>query len=271
MRAFLGLCLVVACGVGAACGRAPEPAPAGPRLVSLTPSSTEIVAALDATADLVGVDDYSTYPAEVANLPKVGSFLAPNLETIVGLRPTLVIVDDVHGKAAAALGDVGVQTIACAIHALPDVKAALVAIGARLGRSAQATRVIAGIDAAIATALARRPAKRPRVLVIIDREAGGLGNLVAAGTGSWIDELLAITGGANVLAGAITRYPKISTEEVLTTRPDVILDLSFAGKASLAAWKPVTSARVVALSEPYLVAPSPRVADALAALARALE
>ena len=48
-------------------------------------------------------------------------------------------------------------------------------------------------------AAASRPAKRPRVLAIIDREAGGLGNLVAAGPGSWIDELIAVAGGENVL------------------------------------------------------------------------
>ena len=75
-----------------------------------------------------------------------------------------------------------------------------------------------------------RPAKRPRVLAILDREAGGLGNLVAAGPGSWIDELLAITGGENVLAGSGVRYPKVSMEEVLRGRPDVILDLSFAAR-----------------------------------------
>src|SRR5882762_2225139 len=89
--------LFVALGLG--CGRdeaSPTPskapavthtpaAPAAPlpRLVSLTPSSTEIVAALGATAMLVGVDDYSAYPPEVTRLPKVGSFLAPNLEIIV--------------------------------------------------------------------------------------------------------------------------------------------------------------------------------------------
>jgi iron complex transport system substrate-binding protein len=111
--------------------------------VSLTPSATEVVAALGATTWLVGVDDYSTFPDVVTKLPKVGGFLAPNLETIVGLRPSLVIVDDVHGQAAGALGDAGVATIACAIHALPDVKAALRSVGARIGKTAEAERVIA--------------------------------------------------------------------------------------------------------------------------------
>jgi iron complex transport system substrate-binding protein len=258
---------------GSAAGGAPS-GPA-PRVVSLTPSATEVVAALGATGLLVGVDDYSTYPPEVTRLPKVGSFLAPNLETIVGLRPSLVIVDDVHGQVAGALHDAGVATVACAIHGLPDVKAALRAVGAQIGKAADADRVVQGIDAALDRAAAQRPAKRPRVLAVIDREAGGLGNLVTAGPGSWVDELLAVVGGDNVLSAAGVRYPKISAEEVLRARPEVILDLSYAARESTAAWDrlavpAVAAHRVLAIADPFLVAPSPRVAEALAALARAM-
>ena len=255
---------------------ATTPTGPAPRVVSLTPSATEVVAALDATGLLVGVDDYSTYPPEVTRLPRVGSFLAPNLETIVGLRPSLVIVDDVHGQIAGALGDAGIATVACAIHGLPDVKAALRAVGARIGKPADAERVIAAIDAALDRAAAQRPARRPRVLAVIDREAGGLGNLVTGGPGSWIDELLAVVGGDNVLSAAGTRYPKISAEEVLRARPEVILDLSYAARDSIAAWDrlaipAVAAHRVRAITDPFLLAPSPRVAEALAALSRAID
>jgi ABC-type Fe3+-hydroxamate transport system substrate-binding protein len=71
------------------------------------------------------------------------------------------------------------------------------------------------------------------------------------------------------------RYPKISLEEVLRAQPEVILDLSFAGKSDTRAWNgvdvpAVKNKRVIALSEPYLVAPSPRVKEALATLATAI-
>lgn len=244
------------------------------RLVSLAPSATEVVAALGATNLLVGVDQYSGYPPEVGALPKVGDFLKPNLEAIIRLRPSLVIVDDVHGQAAGALHDAGIETVACAFHGLPDVKQALRAVGARIGKTAEAERAVAEIDSSLDAAAATRPAKRPRVLAIIDREAGGLGGLVAIGTGVWIDELLAVVGGENVLAGSAARYPKISLEEVLRTRPDVILDLSYAARDEIASWQavavPATKGHVVALSEPYLIAPSPRVKQALEALAKAI-
>lgn len=281
------LLAIVALG-GPACRREPVGAAPGPaagsgvaattlpaRIVSLTPSATEVVAALGAAGELVGVDDYSTYPPAVATLPKVGSFLAPNLETIVTLHPTLVIVDDVHGQTAGALRDAGITTIECAVHDLPDVKAALRAVGGAIGRTAEADRVIADIDAALDAAAAQRPARHPRVLAVIDREAGGLGNLVAVGPGSWVDELLAVVGGDNVLSASVVRYPKISLEEVLRGQPDVILDLSYPGRTEIASWSAlavpaVATHRVIAIADSYLVAPSPRVRAALDTLARAL-
>lgn len=272
-----GALLIVAILAPAACDK-PAPTPRGtgaPRIVTLAPSATEVVAALGATSLLVGVDAFSTYPPEVAALPKVGSFLQPNIEVIVNLHPTLVVVDDIHGATGRALDDAGIKTVECSFHALPDVKLALRTIGKRIDRVKQADAAIAGIDAALDGAAASRPARRPRVLAIIDREAGGLGNLVAVGPGSWVDELLAVVGGDNVLSASGIRYPKISLEEVLRAQPEVILDLSFAGKSSIAPWQAVDvpavkTKKIIAMDQPYLLAPSPRVKDALDALAGAL-
>ena len=245
------------------------------RIVTLTPSATEIVAALGAANEIVGVDDYSEYPPEVKRLPKVGSFLQPNQEVILSLRPTFVIVDDIHGAVAGALHDRGLQTIECDMHALPDVKAALRRVGERIGRTAKAEEVVTQIDTDLDAAAAARPAKHPRVLAIIDREAGGLGNLVAAGPGSWVDELLAVVGGDNVLAASGIRYPKISLEEVIRAQPDVILDISFAGRSELASWNAVNvpavkNGRVKLLTEQYILSPSPRVKAALDDISQAI-
>src|SRR5512134_499565 len=143
------------------------------RVVSLTPSATEVVAALGATGTLIGVDEYSTYPPEVTALPKVGSFLSPNLEAIAALAPSLVIVDDIHGGAAKALHELAIATVACPMHALPDVKAALIRVGHALGRDRIAAERVEAIDRALDAAAANRPAIRPRVLLVIDRSAGG--------------------------------------------------------------------------------------------------
>ena len=257
-----------------ACGHRREP-PGGktPRIVSLTPSATEVVAALGAADELVGVDEFSEFPPAVKKLPKVGSFLAPNLEAIVELKPTVVIVDDIHGQTAGALRDNGIPVIECAMHALPDLRAALDAVGDRLGRASEAAAAIQRINASLDGAAARRPVHHPRVLAVIDREAGGLGNLVAVGPGSWVDELLAVAGADNVLVASGVRYPKISLEEVLRGQPEIILDLSQAS-GDLAPWQQVDvpavrDHRVRALPS-FVSRPSPRIEEALALLEAAL-
>ena len=266
MRCALVLALVAACGQG----KAPE-AGHEARIVSLTPSATEVVAALGADKQLVGVDDYSDFPAAVKQLPKVGSFLAPNLEAIVALRPTVVIVDDIHGQTAGALRDAHVHVVECAMHALPDLRAALTAVGKDLGRDAEANAAIAKIDAEIDHA--RHAPQHVKVLAIIDREAGGLGNLVAVGPGSWVDELLAVVGAQNVLVGSPVRYPRVSQEEVLRGAPEVILDLSPAG-TDLSPWSqvdvPATRDHRVRALPMFVSRPTVRIDEALAAIENAL-
>lgn len=270
--ALIILALVLGCGSK----REPAPTSGPPRIVTLTPSATEVVAALGAASQLVGVDQFSAYPPEVQALPKVGTFLAPNLEAIVKLEPTLVVVDDIHGQVGGALRDYGIPHVACDMHALPDIKHALRTIGDRIGRGKQADAAIEEIDSALDAFAAKRPARHPRVLAIIDRQAGSTGGLVAAGPGSWIDELIAVVGGDNVLAASTARYTKISLEEVLRTDPEIILDVSGAAETEITAWNEVEvtavkNKRVVAMKDAFLRGPSPRVKQALEVLAKAIQ
>jgi iron complex transport system substrate-binding protein len=270
--AALAIALLIACGRGERHSQAPR------RVITLTPSATEMVAAIGAEELLVGVDDYSTYPAGVKDLPKVGAFLTPNMEAIIRLDPDLVITDDIHEEVAAALRDAGIDAMVVDIHTLEDVRDGLERISARLGRAEAGRDAIARIDAAVDAAAARKHRPAPRVLAVIDHARNELGDIYAAGPGSWIDELLAIEGASNVLASSGVRYPKINAEEILRGAPDVIIDVTFGVDQANAerAWAEVGQVpavrnhRVVALGAPYMLAPSPRVDQALADLDAAL-
>lgn len=263
------------------CDRADPSLANGPvrRVVTTTPSSTEIVAAAGGAALLVGVDRFSVYPPEVKGLPVVGDFVSPSVEAILQLHPDLVVLDAVQVRTAEALRAGGVRTVVLEMHAIEDVLDGLTQTGRALGAPGPAAEQRARLEAAIARARAhgRARAVRPRVLMIQDREVGALRGLVACGPGSYLDQLVTLLGGENVLAGSAVRYPKISPETVIEAAPDVILDATFTGDpdAALRDWSRLAAVPAVAHRRVHMiggegggiyVSPGPRLDQALAGL-----
>jgi iron complex transport system substrate-binding protein len=273
----------------AACGRAPSPSPPPPassappaRIVSLAPSITEILFAVGAGAQVVGVTAHCDWPPEVAPLPRVGGYDAPSVEVVLSLRPDLVIAP-VEGSLAgpfAELGRLGVRVEAVAVASLDDLFSAVERVAALAGREAAGRALAADLRArarAVQRAVAGR--RRPRVLLVLDHDP-----TVAAGRGTFADALLEAAGATNVAALAYSAYPQLSTEAILGLAPEVIVDacmvpgadpagLAAAARARwahLAAVPAVRDGRIVAIDPNLLVRPGPRLVRGLERLAGAL-
>jgi len=273
--------LVAVVAAAAGCERSDPGAPSGPvrRVVTTTPSATEIVAAAAGHRVLVGVDRFSTYPPEVKGLPVVGDFVSPSIEAILQLQPDLVVLDAVQVRTAEALRAGGVRTLVLDMHTIDDVLDGLTEVGRALGAADQAARTRARLESSITRARSRGAsrARRPRVLLVVDREIGALRGLVASGPGSYLDQLVTLLGGENVLAGSAVRYPKISPETVIESAPDVILDATHTDDpdAALRDWSPLSAVPAVARRRVhmiggegagYYVSPGPRFDQALSGL-----
>jgi iron complex transport system substrate-binding protein len=261
--------------------RAPQKEPAGPRprVVCLTPSMTEVMDALGAIDLVVAVDKFSALPA-VQHLPKVGDFLSPNLEAIAAQGSDIVLLDAVQTNVIEGLKAAKIRSLALPMQNIEDVRSALRAVGAALGREAAASAAAARLDERLAAetrraeAGARTRGARPRVLFVVDRRPGGLSGMVAAGPGTYIDELLARAAAVNVLADAPVRYVQISPEEVIQRAPEVIFDAvhDLSPERARADWAPLSSVpavkdgRVYVLGSSLYVTPGPRLAEALAGL-----
>ena len=275
MHRLLAVALVVL-GCGHAGGDPPPGAAA--RIITLTPSATEVVAALGATAQLVGVDDYSTFPAAVTRLPKIGSFLAPNLEAIVRLKPTLVIVDDIHSQAAGALRDAGVTTLECPMHALPDVKTALRTIGARIGKSSEAEAAVAAIDAALAATPRRTSPATSSAGARGDRSRGRRARQHRRGRARQLGRRAGRGGrrrqrarrGARAVSEDLGRggaaHAARGDPRSLVRRARTV-----SARGSKVDVPAVKHQRVIVLADDFFAHPSPRVAEAVAALAKAIK
>lgn len=249
-------------------------APAPLRVVCLVPSATELVFALGAGDRVVGVSTYDDYPPEVTRLPRIGGMTNPSFEGIAALRPDAVV--GVEGPtdltALRRLRSLGIRVVVPRVESIAEVLSGVDLFGRLLHRAPEAAalrRRIEGELDAVRARVANRP--RPRTLVVLGRRP-----LVVAGPGSWIDEVLTLSGGANaVTAGG--RYPTIPRESLAALAPEAILDLTghadgarLQGELDGVDLPAVRNHRVTTLSDPMFLRPGPRVTEAARQIAAAL-
>ena len=187
------------------------------RIVSLLPSLTETVCALDQCQRLVGVDRYSNYPQQVRQLPRLGGGLDPNIEAILALRPDVVLMAT-STRLGERLQALGLKVLAIEPKTHADVQRTLATVGQMLGVT-QAAQVWADLDAGVAAAAESLPASARGVRVYFEASQGPYG----ASEASFIGQTLAKLGAVNILAADLGPFPKINPEFVVRANPDVIM------------------------------------------------
>lgn len=255
------------------------------RMVSTSPSITETLFALGLGERVVGVSTYCRYPAAVAALPKVGTFLKPDAETIARLKPDLVFVHKGPNTAQAQLATLGIKTAVVDRGGLPSVFATIRDISAAANVADRGERLVgeinAGLDRVKASVAGRAPRK---ILIIVGRRTGTLTDIIGVGPGSYLHDIAGIAGGSNVLASSQLEYPRISMETVISMAPDVVVDVGEMGESPADSdrrrqiaedlWRGQTLVKAVgeggvhAVHDEAFVVPGPRIVEVARALAR---
>jgi len=196
------------------------------RIISTAPSITEILYALGLGNRVAGVTQYCRYPVEAQSKPKIGSFLEPDFERILALKPDLVIVIKNPVQVAEKLRNLGVRAEEVNQDSISDILISITTIGRLTGRNAAAQKLAGSLRAQLDDV--RRGAaqhQRRTALFLVGRSPGTLQGMVGAGPRTFVDELIAIAGGINVLKDSPIQYPRVSIEQVLASDPEVILDM----------------------------------------------
>lgn len=249
------------------------------RIVSTFPSATETLFALGAGDRVVGVSTYCRYPPAVLSLPKVGTYIKPDLEKIALLQPDLVIIERTAGPFADRLSALGIRYTQVNVGSLAEVYSMIQDIGSEVGVPDKAASLNKEIRSRLETISAESTGHRqPTVLMVVGRTPGLLSNLTAVGPATYLGELLQIGGGSNAVNATPIPYPHISLETVVRLNPNVILDLSLMGESvepriqeerlrqpwlahrELSA---VRNGNVFGLPSETLVTPGPRVVEAV--------
>lgn len=248
------------------------------RVVSLSPSVTEMLFALEAEGSIVGVTQYCDYPPAAKSIERVGAFGVPNMETLLALSPDLVIATGTERRAAAApLDRAEIRTLWVRTGNVADVLGALREIGEAIGKPAKAKEVAAAMQAeldAVAEAHCDIPVqRRPRVFVEVWYDP-----ITTAGKGSFIDDLITRAGGTNVAGEIDSPYPTVNPEMVVKWNPDVIVlgymtqeqtQETLADRIGWGDIQAVQSGRIIGdIPSDLVLRPGPRMTEGVKALAQ---
>ena len=246
------------------------------RIVSMLPSLTESVCAMEQCQRLVGVDRYSNFPESLKNLPKLGGGMDPNIEGIVALKPDVVLVSG-KSRSTEKLEALGIKVVALETKTHADVQRILKVLGVLLAVPERqgADRLWRIIDSSVAAAAQSLPAKAKTARVYFEVSRGPY----AAGESSFIGETLTRLGVKNVVPATLGPFPRLNPEYVVRANPDVIMigSRSMVNAVAYPGWnsiKAVKNNRVCAFSNDdaeVLVRPGPRMAEAARLMAKCLE
>lgn len=244
------------------------------RIVSLAPSTTEILFELGLGDRIVGVTDYDNYPEEARRKPRVGGFKGPNLEAIVAQQPDLIFASSLSGKEQMeVLEKLGIPVVMLEAGEISRINKTIELLGAITNSKEKAARLIAAFNGKLEELAARlQDIRQISVYYIVD-----LQNNWTAGRGTFIHELINLAGGRNV-AEDVEGWANYSLEKIVEKNPQVIITSTHTGKpedlqkkAGFQDLDAVKNNRVYIFEDSNIISrPSHRIADGLEQLIRFL-
>ena len=249
------------------------------RIVSLAPGITEVLFAVGAGDQVVGVTDFCDYPYDFAEwiaegkMSSIGSYWQPAIEPIIAIEPDLIIASGggASDEAASKLRNMGYTVVVLNPQTIHDVLGNLVVVGKATGHADEAAAIVADLTTSIdnITNKVAGITDKPQVYVEISDEP-----LMSVGPTSYISDLVALAGGVSIFDDATTAYPVIGSEAVIAKNPDIILSSytalnSFKNRPGWSSITAVTNTQIYNIGHDSTFSrPGPRSIDALDELSK---
>lgn len=236
------------------------------RIISLAPSITEILFALDSGKSLVGVTDYCDYPPEAKLKPKVGGIISPNFEKIAELNPEVIIMT-FQGNDKwdyYQLTGMGYKVFVLNPKLIDGVFLSINHLSRITGAITRGSRLNNHLRQKYKKILERRNECRGQKVGI----AVNLEPLMFAGLDTYMNEMIVSLGCENPFSYSHMKYPIVSREQVINKDPDVIIVLDDAAKTleevyqKFPEWKSLTASQrdqIVIVEADLFSRPGPRI------------
>ncbi|MEG1641893.1 MAG: ABC transporter substrate-binding protein [Synergistaceae bacterium] len=264
------------------------------RIVSITPTGTELIYALGLDENLLAVTTFCDYPPEAAKKEKIGGFASMNFEYLVAKKVDLVLIQDLHSQFVPQLKQLKIPYVMLRNDSISNICKSILEVGSVCGKEKEATRIVASINSDVRYVYEKlKKSKKPKVLVCISRELSGkkINSFYAAGKTSFYNEMIEKSGGINAMQGNNITYPVVSQEGLMLINPDVIADMigdsksihsakyekrMMSDKEVVTQWKngvrveAIKKNKIVVLRGNIFLRPGPRVGTAIIAFAKAI-
>ena len=200
------------------------------RIVSLAPSITETLFALDLGNDVVGVTRYCKFPPETEKITKVGGYIDPNFEAILSLLPDTVIALVGQGDASLFLNDKVNNVITVNGGSVKSILESIQTIGAKCGRENEAKGLINALSSRmeeIRKSALEHTGKKKKIMITVGRSigTGSISDLFISGEDGFYSQMIEMAGGENAYKGATIKFPALSREGILRLDPDIVIEM----------------------------------------------
>ena len=193
------------------------------RVISLAPSITNMIIALDGGESLVGVTKFCQNPENKWTL--IGGYMDFDREVFVSLKPNLVFLAPFHSEAKEICREMNIDYVELDIDSFKSIRQNIMVIGKKIGKTEKAAQLVDNFNKEMFKVKISKT--HPRVLVVLDRNYGtrDFGKIYAVGDGGIFAEPISICGGFNAYEG-IVETPVLSAEGIVSINPDVIIDVT---------------------------------------------
>ena len=241
------------------------------RIVSLAPSFTEILFALDLGGAVVGTTSYCDYPPAALKTEKVGDMMNPDVEKIISLRPDIVFAGHWKWEVPDKLRKVGIRVVEVEdAGTLADSLERITFFGKETGRQKHAAEIVASMQARIEAMRSRSGALRARPGVFVELDAGQW----TVGGKSYINDILDVLGLANIFKDRSEPYLMVTMESIVSRNPDLLISLcrprsEYAESPVWSAVKAVRNGKIIdqrAIDWNAITHQGPRLVDGMEAL-----
>ena len=250
---------------------------ASQRVISTSPAITEILFAIGAGDRVVGVTDFCNYPEQACRLPSIGGPLNPSTETWITLKPDLIIIQEDSKVIQKNAKIFEIPSLTVSVNNLNNILNSIQIIADSLHMPQAGHQLAIKIKTKIESYRTHLKKIKPRqVLMLLSDTNDPSRDLYAVGRDTFLNELLTIAGGENVLPDTMARYPKVSKEYIIAKSPEIIIEVgpksNLSKEETLArkkTWGKFSTLRAVKddklyfISADYILIPGPRLLNIL--------